>query len=441
MVAVGKLAEIAPPSRENSSYTLTFRAPQLKCDITTSNVSLKMAEDIAIPTSSLPFIGYANSWDTNDTFSVILRTSPIGHYTILNKTKSTSKIDNTTYIVAEVTTQKCKTLSALFELTLSYAGKEQLVEYSVSDHQPSQFTFGVLRQPGKKMTNETWKAEVEETIMGWNVFALLDSSMSSLVWAWNDSIYLDAEFLSHTTYTLPGGKAVKLQAVSQRTASTATLVNLGMSKSPLINSQSTSPVRIYRICWLILLLADAQLQSSIFNSARNNNMNKEFMPPRDLNLSEAMLNQFLANVSISAISLGTWRRLTPVNITKDRNVYIFSSPKSLIIPYAIALGLSLLCNILGIWALATNGEAAENGGFLQIMTTTRGNTEMDRAARKINHVREGGLEKELLDLKIRYGEMVEGCGACEGVEKTMSGFGTIKETVALKWRKPKGRVF
>jgi hypothetical protein len=134
MVAVGKLAEIALSSQENSSYTLTFRALQLKCDITTSNVSLKMAEDIAILTSSLPFIGYANSWDTNNTFSVILRTSLIRLYTILNKTKSTSKIDNTTYIVAEVTTQKCKTLSALFELTLSYAGKKQLVEYLVLDY-------------------------------------------------------------------------------------------------------------------------------------------------------------------------------------------------------------------------------------------------------------------------------------------------------------------
>jgi hypothetical protein len=165
------------------------------------------------------------------------------------------------------------------------------------------------------------------------------------------------------------------------------------------------------------------------------------MPPRDLNLTEAMLNQFLANVSISAISLGTWRRLTPVNITNYRNVYTFSSPQSLILPYLIALSLSLLCNILGIWALSTNGEVAENGGFLQIMTTTRGNTEMDQVARKINHGREGGPEKELLDLKIRYGEMVEGCGACEGDEKTISGFGTIEETVALKWRKPKGRVF
>jgi hypothetical protein len=195
-----------------------------------------MAEDIAIPTSSLPFIGYANSWNTNDTFSVTLRTSPIGHYTILNETKSMSKIDNTTYIVAEVTTQKCKTLSALFTLTLSYAGNEQHVEYSASDHQPTQFKFRVERQPGRKMTNETWKAEVEETIMGWNVFALLDSSMSSLVWAWNDSIYLDAELLNHTTYTLPSEKAVKLHTVHWQTTRTATLVNSGKSKSPLINS-------------------------------------------------------------------------------------------------------------------------------------------------------------------------------------------------------------
>jgi hypothetical protein len=62
-------------------------------------------------------------------------------------------------------------------------------------------------------------------------------------------------------------------------------------------------------------------------------------------------------------------------------------------------------------------------------------------ARKINYRREGGLEKELLDLKIRYREIVEGCSACKGDEKTILGFRTIKETVALKWRKPKGRVF
>jgi hypothetical protein len=77
-----------------------------------------------------------------------------------------------------------------------------------------------------------------------------------------------------------------------------------------------------------------------------------------------MLNDFLTNVSISALTLDTWRVPYPVNITEYRTTYHFCSPIKLIIPYALSLGFGLLFVGIGIWSLVANGVPATDGGFL-----------------------------------------------------------------------------
>jgi hypothetical protein len=188
------------------------------------------------------------------------------------------------------------------------------------------------------------------------------------------------------------------------------------------------------------------IQASVFNPTRfNRNITDTDSEPADfspstLNLTEAILNEYLINVTISSIAIGTWREMTPVNITEFQNTYSFSQPYSLILPYSICLLLGLLCNLLGFWSLTTNGESAQDDGFLQIMTTTRGDTEMDRIARRYKVGGDKDAEMKLLNLKVRYGEMVDEDAPEEergGKGQKRWGFGNVEETVELRRRPQK----
>lgn len=178
------------------------------------------------------------------------------------------------------------------------------------------------------------------------------------------------------------------------------------------------------------------LDNSVFNPQRYNRTRNldslRGVDPRDgLNISEDMLNEFLTNVSISALSLDTWKERVPMNLTEYRGTYQFSRPRNLIIPYALAIGFALAFVGIGMWSLMQNGVSAVDGGFLHVVTATTGRTEMERVIVE-NHVEGDSVAKEVLNMKIRYGELVDG----EGVGTGRAGFGMVEETRPLKrgWR-------
>jgi hypothetical protein len=172
------------------------------------------------------------------------------------------------------------------------------------------------------------------------------------------------------------------------------------------------------------------LANSVFSAQRYNpSDSSEFDPRKSLSLSEDTINAYLLNVSISALSLNTWRSPTPVNVTDYRTIYHFSAPMNLVLPYALSIVFALVFVVIGIWALVLNGVPAVHGGFLQIMTATRGRTEMERVVVE-QCVKGNVMPKELLDLEIRYGVLVDGDGVSTGRE----GFGTVEETTPLKRR-------
>jgi hypothetical protein len=80
-----------------------------------------------------------------------------------------------------------------------------------------------------------------------------------------------------------------------------------------------------------------------------------------------------------------------------------------------------------MWSLFQNGIPAADGGFLQVMMATRGDTQMERLVLKNGSMAADDMLKKLGSLKVRYGELVS-------QEGTM-GFGTVDETLALKRRK------
>jgi hypothetical protein len=157
-----------------------------------------------------------------------------------------------------------------------------------------------------------------------------------------------------------------------------------------------------------------------------------FDPRKSLNITEASINELLANVSISALSLNKWYGNVNVTDRDSRNVYRFSHPLSLLVPYGLCLGFTLLCIVLGLNALRLNGISATDGGFLQIMMTTTGDTEMSRNVQGASLGGSGNAPKELLELKVRFGKLVRE----EGTASTNKyGFGTTEETDLLLRRR------
>jgi hypothetical protein len=125
-----------------------------------------------------------------------------------------------------------------------------------------------------------------------------------------------------------------------------------------------------------------------------------------LSITEDLLNEALANITISALSLNTWMEVVNGTVTKRVSVYNFKGKLSFFLPYGLCLLLAIPIIILGLRSHCDNGVSAMDGGFLQILMTTTGRTELERQAMGGC---EGGYEnvpKELKRLKVRFGELL-----------------------------------
>lgn len=82
---------------------------------------------------------------------------------------------------------------------------------------------------------------------------------------------------------------------------------------------------------------------------------------------------------------------------------------------------------IAILSLHQNGIPAADGGFLQVMMATRGDTQVERLVSENSNMSADDMSKKLGRLKVRYGELVS--------QEARMGFGTMDETLALKKRK------
>ena len=146
-----------------------------------------------------------------------------------------------------------------------------------------------------------------------------------------------------------------------------------------------------------------------------------------------MLNEFLANLTISAISLGTWWDMVPVTSTRYRSTYTLSSPLSLILPYSICIAAATVFMAIAIWSLWRNRVPAADGGFLQIMTARVGDTQLGRAILEGRLAALDEMSDELKSLEIRYGKLMD--ENTVGTKGERFGFGTVDETISLRKRR------
>jgi hypothetical protein len=149
-----------------------------------------------------------------------------------------------------------------------------------------------------------------------------------------------------------------------------------------------------------------------------------------LDIAVDLLNDVLTNITLSAFSLGTWWDMVPVTTTRYHSTYSFAGPLNLILPYSICLSAAIVFAVIAICSLWQNGIPAADGGFLQIMMATRGNTAMEKLVLQERLLGVDSISEELKKLEVRYGELVtEEALEIEG--KKME-FGTMEETVSLR---------
>lgn len=143
----------------------------------------------------------------------------------------------------------------------------------------------------------------------------------------------------------------------------------------------------------------------------------------------------LANITLSAISLGLWKETTQVTQYGARTIYVLSRPLNIALPYGLLFGLALPLLGLGLWSLYTNGIPAQDGGFFQILVTTSGSERLRNAAAGSGGLSGAmNLSLELRDLEVRFGEFVDG----DEKGEPMAGFGTEDEVRIIEKGKTYG---
>ena len=129
------------------------------------------------------------------------------------------------------------------------------------------------------------------------------------------------------------------------------------------------------------------------------------------------------------MAYGTWNTTSNASMLTPINVYSFSRPLNLIIPYFVSLIVAIPFILLGGIALAKNGVSAMDGGFTQIIATSTGSAVLDRAAAGGCLGGSESVPQELKDLEIRFGEFI---GREEPGRTKRAGFGIESEVTTLK---------
>ncbi|KAG4434704.1 hypothetical protein IFR05_009814 [Cadophora sp. M221] len=175
------------------------------------------------------------------------------------------------------------------------------------------------------------------------------------------------------------------------------------------------------------LIANSRL-NEFFGRVQKNTELSEHGPVISFKITQDLLNEILMNVTISTITAyGFWN--TTVNATIDDliNVYKFSRPLNLIVPYSTSLLIALPFIVLGLWALYQNGVPATDGGFIQLITTSTGSRNLQNAAAGGCLGASENAPSALKKLRIRYGEVMGSEEDRNGRVVKRAGFGTEDE--------------
>jgi hypothetical protein len=72
----------------------------------------------------------------------------------------------------------------------------------------------------------------------------------------------------------------------------------------------------------------------------------------------------LYDITVSALSVGTWKEKVPVTRMRHRDTHLFSHRQKLVLSYRVCLAVALVFAAIAMWFLPQNGMPAADGGFL-----------------------------------------------------------------------------
>ncbi|KUL82829.1 hypothetical protein ZTR_09601 [Talaromyces verruculosus] len=147
------------------------------------------------------------------------------------------------------------------------------------------------------------------------------------------------------------------------------------------------------------------------------------------NITEESMQNILQNVVISMLTLNQMRTVINVTFSDDANVFCFSNPARLIVPYFLSACISLAFIIGGGHALLSNGISASTGGVFQTLCTTRGSDRLSDLAVKGCLGGRENVPEDLKHLKVMFGVFKNSDHSSSG--KPIAGLGTVDEVIPL----------
>ncbi|RDW81970.1 hypothetical protein BP6252_03082 [Coleophoma cylindrospora] len=381
----------------NCSYTTVFEGPYLKCNRSLSTVSSSLNSTVITTVTGLDPVIYNGTWSL-----------PNATYTATTLSVMAGSQDRISY-VAEQQVLSCASYRVDYTFKNSYENGVQNFSMSRSNLQPlTDFTT----EPGVNVTG-FWDLDTQDfgtAAAEWNSTSLrfyADVNHMNLIriigmtLAGQYSVF-GLKVLGALNTTIPGYGGLWTTDAGW----IDTTLGTGTTTVGPINGT---------------LIANSQLNNGI--------------PQKTIsfNVTEEALNSMLMNLTLSAITAyNYWQTTANVTTSSTVNLYSFSKPLNLILPYFLSLLVSLPLIILGLWALHSNGVSANDGGFVQLVTTSMGSATLEREAAKACLGGTENIWESLAELRIRFGELIE-TGDRPGFYKSMkrAGFGTVDETRPL----------
>lgn len=390
------------PCSSNCSYSFQFVGPSVKCQSDTKETVFPVSEvDI--------FTIFSGNWSY---FRSSLPTTPEGpnsdatlNITVF-KADGAANDNSSAPIPATQFTLICVPFRALYTVENTYINNEQTLAYTY-----------------------TQLAQLTNVDVGLNVDSLLDNMGANFDETWSSAAQENTNWVKENLEWYRDGQ---LMAIITAMATVVT----GSYSACYAGMQGFFDCGTDIGSYVPSGLGSYLIPYTPFNSAPQSSSGRDALSnsiPVELNITEDGLNQLLGNLTLSMIpSLGLWSETVNVTKSLSQNVFSFSHPINLILPYFLSLLLALPLLIIGTFALIQNGVPATDGGFIQILSTTTGSPILQRVAAGNCLAGEEHPSKQLRELKVRYGELVDLQVQVGGNFVRRAGFGTEDEVGPLK---------
>jgi hypothetical protein len=406
----GELPRLNPPSGQNSSYSLEFWGTVLNCVTNEREVERLLFEsDIAIGRVDNAWTASAlvsSDLTTSNDPNLIFRNTTITHrkfrsqgggtyqyYPCLNESIQNSAITNN---------------PSPESISLPRSGKRIFTQSVETTCHPKLVKYSVIISHGGEGQNVLYSINEEESVPEYTSrFDDFKGTFEQFA-HFSDAVALYTTFAANLNMSRPHFVDVQFAYPNySQTAKPYTTTNGTVVQTCTLTSQSTGGIgpgqKSYEL-WPLSVF-ERRLRPADGSWLDSSN----YQGP---SFDSKMATELLINTTISALSLN--ERFDLVNGTESRsfNIYRFEHKLTFFLPYGLAFGLAIPIIALGLVALyvQNHGVSAMSGGFLQLLMTTTGRTEMEAAIQKGSGTLGGyeNVSKELREVEVRFGELFDG---------------------------------